>query len=612
MTVMTPRALCSLYSTAHNHMRNTDGMQPGEAFDELLKYLSCRQSVSEDSSLSTEQIRGVLANLATSTEHSWIADLWQPAEFRLSDNALQKVHATLGPVRFSEITADIRSAALSQFLTPELRKGLGIFLTPENVVRMIVEAVKPQPGARVLDPACGSGTFLTAVVEHWRQSGAPCAQGVYGVDKSARMIQLAELNLGHTPGVSFNAHYEDALNTSGESAFPESTFDYIFTNPPFGVTVDEDDLDLSGYTTCPASAGRVRKCPSEVLFIERCLRLLRPGGTLAIVLPRSVISNQRLKTSREAIDSLGLLTGVCLLPPETFAVAGTQTTTAVLFLQRRGAEDTQNTQSTVAVADVRNVGYDTTGRSRAGTQLPDAAKFLSTHGSSKNSHGWSVVELPAREPLTQLRGRLSNRPKAADSLRLGDLAECICTGRTPSRASYSDEGMFVVKVGNLTGGGIDWSPRARNHIAVSGRMKPPMLQTNDILMTSSAHSLVYIAKKIDMVGERPDWIGDEVTFVGELLLVRPNPDLVDPFLLLAFLRLPSTGEALRSMASGQTAHLLPQDVAELGVPATAISSDGPLKEVAELLRQELELSRQVNELAHRQATLFATIADVQR
>jgi type I restriction enzyme M protein len=171
--------------------------------------------------------------------------------------------------------------------------------------------------------------------------------------------------------------------------------------------------------------------------------------------------------------------------------------------------------------------------------------------------------------------------------------------------------MFVMKVGNLTGGGIDWSPRARNYIAAAERKKPPLLQPNDILMTSSAHSLVYIAKKIDMVGEPPDWIGDAVTFVGELLLVRPNRDLVDPFLLLAFLRMPSTGEALRSMASGQTAHLLPQDVAELGVPAAAISSEGPLKEVAALLRQELELSRRVNELAHRQATLFATVADVQ-
>ena len=105
-----------------------------------------------------------------------------------------------------------------------------------------------------------------------------------------------------------------------------NSVDVILTNPPCGVTVTPDagvlDLFESGTLAMEQDQSRI---PSEVLFIELCLGLLWRGGRLGIVLPRSVLTTDRLAPQRCSIDRLGHLTEIIDLPPETFAATGTQT-----------------------------------------------------------------------------------------------------------------------------------------------------------------------------------------------------------------------------------------------------------------------------------------------
>ena len=96
-------------------------------------------------------------------------------------------------------------------------------------------------------------------------------------------------------------------STSGPLNLPPNSVDVILTNPPFGVSVTQDTGILNLFETGRMSLHQGQhKIPSEVLFTELCLRLLKPGGRLGIVLPRSVITNERIGLQRHAMDQLGL------------------------------------------------------------------------------------------------------------------------------------------------------------------------------------------------------------------------------------------------------------------------------------------------------------------
>jgi type I restriction enzyme M protein len=213
---------------------------------------------------------------------------------------------------------------------------------------------------------------------------------------------------------------------------------------------------------------------------------------------------------------------------------------------------------------------------------------------------------------------IANRGPATSSKssgrKLGDVLTGISTGITPPRAAYADTGLFLIKVGNLTGAGLDWMPRKRNFIegkqaGARERSKRPLLvQVNDIVLTSSAHNSSYIAKKADIVWSMPEWTGGRASFVGEVMLLRPDPDAIEPFQLLAFLRHPKTVERIQLMVRGQTAHLHTDDLAELELPAEACDPAGPFADVAKVIRQEAEVADRMNELAFRQWNLFQNIS----
>ena len=262
--------------------------------------------------------------------------MWQDKSLRLSDTALLGVHELLEKVDFSAIGIDTRSAALNEFMPSELRRGLGIFPTPNGVDQMMVEIASPGVASRVLDPACGTGTFLVEVVRLWNSNSSKGKKRrVWGIDKSARMLLLSELNLGHNKNIKYRRALADSLYQTPTSLFEELNggFDFILTNPPFGVVIDRNKHNMTLFQTCRNGKGDiVKRQQSEIVFVEQCLKYLKPGGLLGIVLPRSMVTNSSLKDARLAINSFGYLEALVNLPPETFCMSGTQTNTIVLFV----------------------------------------------------------------------------------------------------------------------------------------------------------------------------------------------------------------------------------------------------------------------------------------
>ena len=333
------RELARIYKEAHNIMRNVDGLQPQEAFDELLKYLYFKQNYENfekgNEPISTDAVRKYFSTYLGKA-NSWSSEIWREREIFLSEECLSDIHQLLFPIEFSKVNYDVRSHALKEFLTPDIRKGLGIFLTPDEVVSAIIDFVPNHIKLKVMDPACGSGTFL---IEYLKKLNSKTLSRVFGNDKSARMLLLADLNLGHFSKIKFEKKLLDSLKDTESN----NIFDLILTNPPFGVSLDARDYDFDKYLSCKDEQGYpLKKQTSEIVFIEKCIKLLKPGGTLAIVIPKSIATNNTLQTARRSLCSYGYIYAIMSLPPETFSSTGTQTTTIVLFVRKYKQNDEAN------------------------------------------------------------------------------------------------------------------------------------------------------------------------------------------------------------------------------------------------------------------------------
>ena len=620
---MDSRTLSRLYQKAHDRMRDVEGLLPQEAFDELLKFLFYKDCVEIRAEIGALRSNGLCRESPATIRETlskelasrapWTFHLWPSGYFHLSDPTLLDLQSLFADVWLNELPLDVRSTALWTFLNPDVRKSLGIFTTPEDVVRTMIEIVAPKSSDIVLDPACGTGTFLLETARFLstqRSQRGPFA--IYGVDKNPRMLLLADLNLGHKSDVMFQKACADSLrelgrSTSGPLNLSPNSVDVILTNPPFGVSVTQDTGILNLFETGRMSLHQGQhKIPSEVLFTELCLRLLKPGGRLGIVLPRSVITNERIGLQRHAMDQLGCLTEIINLPPETFTSTGTQTTTVAAFFRKHPLRRMQGAV-TVRVCHVTNVGFDTTGRRREGNQLPLLAARLFEADPVGEPVVTAYSDIQPTETLQRAAELLFRRNGRRVGKALREFVELANTGRTPGRSAYTDDGMFILKVGNLTGRGIDWEPRDRNfvsHVESIKRAKSHKLtlREGDILLTSSAHAARYIARKVDMVAHIPREHKD-LTFVGELIRLRPKRR-VDPFILLAALRHPRVREDLQACVRGQTAHLNPNDLLEVTVPCDLLTPDQNFVKAAGLLRQEADLAFQLNSVAAKASKLL--------
>lgn len=194
---------------------------------------------------------------------------------------------------------------------------------------------------------------------------------IYGTDANDRMARTSKMNMiMHGDGHGGVHHHDGFLNVNG---IFEGRFDVILTNPPFGSSVEPSDKVLDEQVTVPedleryyislygdryrkamarvrASKGKpiatlfelptikgnskLGKIKTEILFIERCLDLLRSGGRLGIVLPEGIFNNPSLSYVREFCEDRARILAVVSLPQETFQSSGASVKASLLFLRK--------------------------------------------------------------------------------------------------------------------------------------------------------------------------------------------------------------------------------------------------------------------------------------
>lgn len=247
-----------------------------------------------------------------------------------------------------------------EFLVARAAKGnKGQYFTPRHVVEMCVRLIDPGPDDIIGDPACGSGGFLVHALQHVRRklgddtelTSRYAAQSIWGFDLDERAIRISRALMMIAGDGSSNLFRLNSLLTSHQQRLllPNSTteaamtiedvvhpklkgqgiFDVILTNPPFAGEIRESDL-LEAYDN---SRGKSR-VERDVLFIERCVNLLKPGGRMAIVLPHNKLSSAFFSDLRLWVMRRCAMVGVISLGRNVF-MPHTQQKTGVVVLRKK-------------------------------------------------------------------------------------------------------------------------------------------------------------------------------------------------------------------------------------------------------------------------------------
>lgn len=347
----------------------------------------------------------------------------------LTDKGIAFIASELAKYSFLDATVDVKGLAYETIVSNTLKQEAGQFFTPRNIVRAMVEMLNPNENTRVLDPACGSGGFLVMVLEHVRKQIAKelypdledvllaekfntyevnervrqyAETNIYGFDFDPDLKKAARMNMvmagdGHANIFHVNSldypDWEDPNELNKIKASIKQSlermadidnnytddargkFDMIFTNPPFGAKVKvekeiADKYDLSKYSDAP-----------EVLFIEACYKLLKPGGKMAIVLPDGILGNPNTLPVREWIlENFKILASVDLAVEAFLPQVGVQA--SLLFLQKKTDNDKNIARETDEDYEVFMAIAEKLGKDRRGNPIyvrdEDGAEILFT------------------------------------------------------------------------------------------------------------------------------------------------------------------------------------------------------------------------------------------
>jgi type I restriction enzyme M protein len=194
----------------------------------------------------------------------------------------------------------------------------GEFYTPRAVTQFIVEQVNPRLGESILDPACGTGGFLTCTIEHLRKQAKTEAdertiqECFAGIEKKHLPHVLCMTNLLlHGIDVPSNVRHDNTLARPLRDWSPKERVDVIVTNPPFG-GMEEDGIEAN----FPAE---FRTRETADLFLVLLMKILKPGGRAGLVLPDGTLFGEGVKTRiKEALLTECNLHTIVRLPNGVF------------------------------------------------------------------------------------------------------------------------------------------------------------------------------------------------------------------------------------------------------------------------------------------------------
>lgn len=326
------------------------------------------------------QLKEKIEKLFKDACNKWTGVFPEDAKIYLSPPHLSVCVSSLETVKLFNSNLDVVDEAFEYLMSKSSKGEKGQYFTPRYVIDMCVKMLNPKEDETMIDPAAGSSGFPVHTIFHvWKQMQLNARKpvnhlftatqksadeikyvqnNVFAIDFDEKAVRVARtLNLiagdGHTNVLHLNTldygrwktitkeeTWNDTYNEGFKKLkklktaddFSQFKFDIVMANPPFAGEIKEGQI-LSRYELGTKNEKSQKSVSRDILFIERNLNLLKPGGRMAIVLPQGRFNNSSDRFIRDFISERCRILAVVGLHCNTFK-PHTGTKTSVLFVQK--------------------------------------------------------------------------------------------------------------------------------------------------------------------------------------------------------------------------------------------------------------------------------------
>lgn len=535
---------------------------------------------------------------------------------------------------------DILNEAFGHFVRDNFRGNVedAQYMTPPEVVDFIIELVLTDLETDntvsgtdrplvVLDPSCGVGSFLSSFYHAARNTSwlNPARLHIFGQDKVERMVRLSTINMELFDVAEHRIYVGNSLAKGSELDGLAGSVDLILTNPPFGARFDFSEIknqcgvNTPFFSSIKKATGTV---DSELLFVDRNLELLRPGGRLMIVVPDGVVSAKGTAALlRSHLSKSATLLSVVELPATTFAQAGTRTKTAIIYL-KKGAPASANG---VVMAAAKDLGFQVSSRKGVQVKSPEGTNelpaILKAYHKSLTLRNASLPQVLSSSPSCVLvsseqvqRGSWTPNHYSAvrfetlvnigrvDDLDMVPLRELVTFAGDSRRAESWVDGYAFVSVLHILGdgfvdvaGALSYAPKTPGVRAYAG----------EVLMSR-------INPRIPRICVTPEFA--RTTLCSSEFEVMSCGEMLDPYALAYLLQTKAVQNQIQSLTSGTSAshnRVRTSDLAEVLIPIARAGSTRAAS-MAETFKRYREASEalvantlRLAELREQEAALFS-------
>ncbi len=351
-------------------------------YDELSVYRKSYKHLRFRNTDTAAKVKERIQQLFEEANKKWHGVFPEGERIRLTPDHLQVCVGSLEQYKLFNSNLDIIDDAFEYLVSKSSKGEKGQYFTPRWVIDMCVKMLNPTKDEYLIDTACGSAGFtMHAAFKVWgdicdeigvdrhelfsaADKPQPCKDyikdKVYGIDFDEKSVRVArclnmiagdgETNVLHLNTLDYNRWDEtvkdedwtDTYSTgwrglknllARKKDYRDLRFDVLMANPPFAGDIKQPDM-LSPYELAHKANGKAEsKVGRDLLFIERNLDFLKPGGRMAVVLPQGRFNNASDKRVREYIAEHCRILAVVGLEGNTFK-PHTGTKTSVLFVQK--------------------------------------------------------------------------------------------------------------------------------------------------------------------------------------------------------------------------------------------------------------------------------------
>lgn len=267
-----------------------------------------------------EHFEEILATLAAPNHpDDLIRNIFAKAQNKIDNPVyLGQVIGAIDAIAWLDLRIDVKGA-LYEFLLEkngqDRKSGSGQYFTPRVLVQVLTELIDPHLDELVWDPACGTGGFLLAALDHVRALNPPITalehfmqHGLRGQDNTSLVVTMAAMNLFLH---GFEGKFTPILLGDSLLGLPERKADVILANPPFGTRA-------RGALTIERADFIIKSQNNQLNFLQHIMSLLKVGGRAAVIVPEGVLFDKEGGAIRRALLTQFNLHTILILPQGIF------------------------------------------------------------------------------------------------------------------------------------------------------------------------------------------------------------------------------------------------------------------------------------------------------